>query len=75
MHITGRLQTRRWDDPDTGEVRLRTEIIAGEVIFLGGVQQSRLPPDYYRAEPVEAQLGDDGHDLTPEDVDSERLGE
>jgi single-strand DNA-binding protein len=25
VHVTGRLQTRRWDDPDTGEVRLRTE--------------------------------------------------
>jgi hypothetical protein len=27
-------------------VRLRTEIIASEVIFLGGIQQSNLPPAY-----------------------------
>jgi hypothetical protein len=33
-------------DPDTGDVRLRTEIIASEVIFLGGIQQSNLPPAY-----------------------------
>ena len=46
MHITGRLQTRRWTDGDTGDVRLRTEIIASEVIFLGGIQQSNLPPAY-----------------------------
>ena len=46
VHITGRLQTRRWTDPDTGDVRLRTEIIASEVIFLGGIQQSNLPPAY-----------------------------
>ena len=46
VHITGRLQTRRWADPDTGDVRLRTEIIASEVIFLGGIQQSNLPPAY-----------------------------
>ena len=46
MHSTGRLQTRRWADPDTGDVRLRTEIIASEVIFLGGIQQSNLPPAY-----------------------------
>ena len=30
----------------TGDVRLRTEIIASEVIFLGGIQQSNLPPAY-----------------------------
>ena len=46
MHITGRFQTRRWADPDIGDVRLRTEIIASEVIFLGGIQQSNLPPAY-----------------------------
>ena len=44
--LTGRLQTRRWTDPDTGDVRLRTEIIANEVIFLGGIQQSNLPAAY-----------------------------
>jgi single-strand DNA-binding protein len=46
VHITGRIQTRRWTDPDTGDVRLRTEIIASEVIFLGGIQQSNLLPAY-----------------------------
>jgi single-strand DNA-binding protein len=50
VHIAGRLQTRRWDYLDTGEVRLRTEIIASDVIFLGGIQQSRVPLDYYLAE-------------------------
>src|SRR5882672_3314259 len=44
VHITGRLQTRRWADPDTGDVRLRTEIIASEVIFLGGIQQATCHP-------------------------------
>ena len=47
VYISGRLQTRRWDDPDSGEIRLRTEVIASEVIFLGGIQQSTLPPDYF----------------------------
>ena len=32
---------------DTGEIRQRTEVIASEVIFLGGIQQSSLPPDYF----------------------------
>ena len=51
VYVTGRLQTHRWDDPDTGEVRQRTEVVAAEVIFLNGIQQSRLPPDYGLPEP------------------------
>ncbi len=47
VYLSGRLQTRHWQDPDTGEIRLRTEVIASEVIFLGGIQQSSLPPDYF----------------------------
>jgi len=47
VYVSGRLQTRRWDDADTGDLRLRTEVIASEVIFLGGIQQSTLPPDYF----------------------------
>src|SRR3712207_2750985 len=39
VHTPGRLQTRRWEDAESGEVRLRTEIVASEVIFLGGIQQ------------------------------------
>jgi single-strand DNA-binding protein len=46
IFVTGRLQTHRWEDPDTGEQRQRTEVVAAEVIFLNGIQQSKLPPDY-----------------------------
>jgi single-strand DNA-binding protein len=51
IYVTGRLQTHRWEDPDTGEQRQRTEIVAAEVIFLNGIQQSKLPPDYGLREP------------------------
>jgi single-strand DNA-binding protein len=63
VHITGRLQTRRWDDVDTGEVRLRTEVIASEVIFLGGIQQSRVPPDCYLSEGEEQLSSADRSDV------------
>jgi single stranded DNA-binding protein len=63
VHVTGRLQTRRWDDGDTYEVRLRTEIIASEVIFLGGIQQSQLPPDYYLSEQEEQVSAADGSEV------------
>jgi single-strand DNA-binding protein len=51
VYVTGRLQTHRWEDPDTGEQRQRTEVVAAEVIFLNGIQQSKLPPDYGLPEP------------------------
>ena len=65
-YVTGRLQTHRWDDPNTGEVRLRTEIVAAEVIFLNGIQQSRLPPDYGMPEVSAAGETDDAGDLGEE---------
>lgn len=54
VYVTGRLQTHRWEDLDTGEQRQRTEVVAAETIFLNGIQQSKLPPDYGLPEPVVA---------------------
>lgn len=62
VYVTGRLQSHRWDDPDTGETRLRTEIVAAEVIFLNGIQQSRLPPDDGMPEPNVSGETDDAGD-------------
>jgi hypothetical protein len=61
---------RRWDDPDTGEVRLRIEIIASEVIFLGGIQQSQLPPDYYLSEGAEHLPSADGSEVMSDERDA-----
>jgi single-strand DNA-binding protein len=36
VYIEGRLQTRSWDDKNTGEKRYMTEIVANSVQFLGG---------------------------------------
>ncbi len=70
MHITGRLQTRRWTDGDTGDVRLRTEIIASEVIFLGGIQQSNLPPTYgFELEDLPDMRPNDDDSTTSDDPD------
>ena len=44
--LIGRHQTRRWADPEINDVQLRTEIIDSEVVFLGGIRQSSLPPNY-----------------------------
>src|SRR4051812_12820852 len=36
VYVEGRLQTRSWDDKNTGEKKYATEIVAQSVQFLGG---------------------------------------
>src|SRR3954469_2100716 len=36
VYVEGRLQTRSWDDKNTGEKKYMTEIVANTVQFLGG---------------------------------------
>jgi single-strand DNA-binding protein len=36
VYVEGRLQTRSWDDKNSGEKRYKTEIVANQVTFLGG---------------------------------------
>jgi single-strand DNA-binding protein len=36
VYVEGRLQTRSWDDKNTGEKRYMTEIVANQVTFLEG---------------------------------------
>src|SRR5882672_8783341 len=36
VYVEGRLQTRSWDDKNSGEKRYMTEIVAQNVQFLGG---------------------------------------
>lgn len=36
IYVEGRLQTRSWDDKNTGEKRYMTEVVANQVTFLGG---------------------------------------
>ena len=36
VYIEGRLQTRSWDDKQTGQKRYATEIVAHDLVLLGG---------------------------------------
>ena len=36
VYIEGRLQTRSWDDKQTGQKKYMTEVVAGEMVLLGG---------------------------------------
>jgi single-strand DNA-binding protein len=40
VYIEGRLQTRSWDDKQTGQKRYATEIVANDLILLGGRAES-----------------------------------
>jgi len=69
VYISGRLQTRSWDDKD-GVKRWATEIVAQEVLFLdskGQGQKSDRPP----APPVDEEKGQGqqagGYDASEED--------
>ena len=47
VYISGRLQTRSWDDQKTGEKRYMTEIVATELIMLGSAQGGGMPDQSY----------------------------
>ena len=36
MYIEGRLQTRSWDDKQTGQKKYMTEVVASDMVLLGG---------------------------------------
>ena len=43
--ICGRIQTRSWDDAQTGQRKWATDIVAEEVHFAGAKEASPIPPD------------------------------
>jgi single-strand DNA-binding protein len=36
VYIEGRLTTRSWDDKDSGQKRYMTEVVANDLVLLGG---------------------------------------
>lgn len=43
VYIEGRLQTRSWDDQQTGEKKYRTEVVASDMIILDSRNESAPP--------------------------------
>lgn len=52
LYIEGRLQTRSWDDPESGQKRYMTEVIANTVQLLSGGQDA--PRRESREETIDA---------------------
>jgi len=45
VYVEGRLQTRSWDDTQSGQKRYKTEVNANDVQFLDGRQDAAAPAD------------------------------
>jgi single-strand DNA-binding protein len=54
VYLSGRLQTRSWDDPDTGKKRYATEVVADEIILCGGERSegTAIPDTHYQSDAV-----------------------
>jgi len=46
VYIEGRLQTRSWDDTESGQKRYKTEVIASDMIMLDSKRDMAGAPDY-----------------------------
>src|SRR5450756_2383424 len=76
VYIEGRLQTRSWDDKDTGAKRYKTEVNANDVQFLdsrqdgGGAPAGDLAgqPAGAAAAAATPALGGGGGDVDPDDI-------
>ncbi len=63
VYIEGRLQTRSWDDPTSGQKRYSTEVVANDMIMLDSRRDGAAPPAYDEA----PDMGDAGEpDMEPE---------
>jgi len=54
VFVEGRLQTRSWEDRQSGEKRYRTEVICDNFQMLGSRGGAPAEPDSHAAEPAEA---------------------
>ncbi len=62
VYIEGRLQTRSWEDQESGQKRYKTEVIATDMIMLDSRRDAQMGGEYPDAE------ADVGFDAEPEPV-------
>lgn len=53
VYVEGRLQTRKWQDKETGQDRYLTEVVASDMIILSSRQDRSTPQGDYDAAPDE----------------------
>src|SRR5512146_412759 len=69
VYIEGRLQTRSWDDKNTGEKKYRTEVVGNDLVLLGGGQREGGDESgFTRSKPAAARGGDNFDQRGPDDA-------
>ena len=64
VYVEGRLQTRSWDDAQSGQKRYKTEVNANDVQFLDGRQDGAAAAGVPLPEPAAVGAGD----VDPDDI-------
>jgi single-strand DNA-binding protein len=70
VYIEGRLQTRSWDDPQSGQTRYKTEVIASDMIILDG-RSARDDDDMPQRDATRSQRGRESS--APPDIGDEDI--
>lgn len=74
VYVEGRLQTRSWDDRDSGAKRYKTEVNASDVQFLDSNRQDADPGGAGAGQPATAHVGGGAAAETPSgDVDPDDI--
>ncbi len=76
VYIEGRIQTRSWDDKQTGQKKYMTEIVANDLVLLGGreaggegrARSGGDDMDQRAPEPAAATASAPGPEITDEDI-------
>ncbi|HEY8430090.1 MAG TPA: single-stranded DNA-binding protein, partial [Sandaracinaceae bacterium] len=66
VYVEGRLQTRSWEDKD-GNKRYKTEIVANELLFLGGGRGGAAPSGDFEGGYSGGRGGGGGDDFPPDE--------
>jgi single-strand DNA-binding protein len=68
VYIEGRLETRSWDDKQTGQKKYMTEVIATDLILLGSILHSGEASSRGVVEPERELVGATAGPITDEDI-------
>jgi len=66
--VEGRMQTRSWDDAQSGQKRYRTEVNANDVQFLDSRQDGGAPAEGAPTRAATAAAPEAGGDIDPDDI-------
>ena len=73
VYIEGRLQTSSWDDKETGQKKYKTEIIANDLVLLGGRGEAGDSESAPRGRGVAAAASNDFDQRAPEPEHSAQI--